>query len=79
MEEKKKSSLLLPVIVGLGLTALVAVIALTDIFDPLIAYIHENSITPVGAILCVVFAIICFYGVYKLLAMLGKSFLPKDD
>lgn len=79
MEEKKKSSLLLPTIVGLGLTALVAVIALTNTFDPLITYIHENSITPVGAILCIFLGAICFYGVYKLLAMLGKSLLPKDE
>ena len=79
MENKK--SFLLPITVGAGLTALVAVIALTNLFDPLIDYIHENSITPLGAILCIIFGIAAFYGVFKILSKLGNNMLPdaEDD
>lgn len=76
---QKKQKYILPIIVGLGIISVMALFAFTDIADPVIKYIHTNSITPLGAVLCLVATAIAFYGVYKLLAKLGESFLPEDD
>ncbi len=76
---QKKRKYILPIIVGLGIISVMALFAFTDIADPVIKYIHTNSITPLGAVLCLVATAIAFYGVYKLLAKLGESFLPEDD
>ncbi len=76
---EKKKSLLLPVSVGVGLTLLVAVIALTDVFYPLINYIHENSITPLGGVLCIILAVVWIVCVYNILTRLGNNMLPDKD
>ena len=70
---------ILPILIGVGLIAIGAIFALTDIASPLMQYIHTNSITPIGAVLCGVAAVVAFYTVYKLLSLLGKSFLPEDE
>lgn len=57
----------------------VLILALTDVASPIVQYIHSDSITPLGVALCIVAAIIAFYGVFKLLAKLGESFLPDED
>lgn len=75
---KNKSSLLLPISVGVGLTLLVVVIATTTTFDSLIDYIHTNSITPIGGILCIIAAGIAFFAVFKILSKLGRTMLPED-
>lgn len=74
-----KQKYILPVIVGLGIIAVMALFAYTDVADPVIEYIHTNSITPLGAILCFVATVVAFYIVYKLLAKLGASLLPEND
>ena len=68
-----------PIIVGLGIIGVILLIASTDIMSPVIEYIHTNSITPIGAIGCIVAAIAFFYLIYKLLIKLGKSLLPSDE
>ncbi len=70
---------ILPLVVGCGIVAVVMVIALTDLADPLINYIHTNTITPAGAILCIIFSGVGFFAVYKLLAKLGTTFLENDE
>lgn len=76
---RTKQKYILPVIVGLGIIAVIALLAYTDVADPVIKYIHTNSITPLGAVLCLVATAIAFYSVYKLLTKLGESFLPEND
>ncbi len=67
---------LVPVTVGIVLVALVAVVALTDLFSPLIVYLHDKEITPLGGILCIAFGILGFYLVFKILVKLGDIMLP---
>lgn len=74
-----KQRYILPTIVGLGIVSVMLLFAYTDFANPAIEYIHTNSITPLGAILCLVATVIAFYSVYKLLAKLGASFLPESD
>lgn len=74
-----KQKYILPIIVGAAIIAVMVLFALTDVTDPVIKYIHTNSITPLGAVLCLVATGIAFYSVYKLLAKLGESFLPEND
>ena len=78
MKTKKKSSPLLPVSVGIGLTLLVVIIATTPTFDPLIDYIHTNSISPMGATICIIAAVFAFFAVFKILSKLGRNMLPED-
>ena len=51
---------------------------LTDLFQPLITYIHAQNITPLQGLFCVLIAALGFYLVFKVLAKLGEYFLPKD-
>ena len=74
-----KRNFVLPILVGAGLIAIGAIFALTDIASPLIQYIHTNSITPIGTLLCGVAAVVAFYTVFKVLSLLGKSFLPEGE
>lgn len=78
MKTKNKSSLLLPICVGVGLTLLVVVIATTTTFDSLVDYIHTNSISPIGAIICIIAAGLAFFTVFKILSKLGRNMLPED-
>ena len=77
--KKGYKKIVLPVFVGLGMIIVILILALTDAASPLIQYLHTDSITPLGVILCVIGAIIAFFGVFKLLAKLGESFLPDED
>ncbi len=77
MDKKTKNKF--PFIVGGGLLALLLILSLTNFFSPLAQYIHDYTITPVGAIGCLVAAVIALYGVYKILSKLGQSLLPEDD
>ena len=74
-----KQKYILPIIVGSAIIAVMALFAFTDVADPVIKYIHTNSITPLGAVICLVATAVAFYSVYKLLVKLGGSFLPEND
>jgi len=73
-----KKQIWIPVSVGVLLIALLLAMALTDLFQPVITYIHSQNITPIQAIICVLAAVLGFYLVFKVLAKLGEYFLPKD-
>lgn len=55
------------------------IFAETEVFAPVIEYIHSDNITPLQGALCIGAAIICFYFVFRLLVFLGKSMLPKKN
>jgi len=67
-----------PISVSLFLISLGLVMAYTDIFQPVIAFIHSKEITPIQAIGCILGAMIGFYIVFHLLVRLGAYFLPND-
>lgn len=73
-----KKLIWIPVTVGLFLIALLAAMAFTDLFQPVITYIHNQQITPLQTVLCLLAAAVGFYLVYKVLAKLGEYFLPKE-
>lgn len=73
-----KKQIWVPVTVGLFLIALLVAMAFTDLFQPVITYIHSQQITPLQAVICVLAAAGGFYLVYKVLTKLGEYFLPKE-
>ena len=52
--------------------------ALTDLFQPVITFIHTQKITPLQAVSCFLAAALGFYLVFKVLTKLGEYFLPKE-
>ena len=73
-----KKQIWIPVSVGVLLIALLLTMALTDLFQPVITFIHTQKISPIQAIICVLAAMLGFYLVFKVLAKLGEYFLPKE-
>lgn len=75
----KKRSALTPVVVGTALIFLMVIMAVTDVFQPLIQFIHTGEITPLQALWCFVATVLAFGLTLKLLIMLGGYFLPKAE
>lgn len=73
-----KNNIWIPIIVGLLLIALLLAMAFTDLFQPVIAFIHNQDLTPLQAVGCIMGSALGFYIVYKVLAKLGEYFLPKE-
>ena len=73
-----KKQIWVPVTVALFLIALLSLMAYSDLFQPVITYIHSQQITPLQTVICLLAAAIGFYLVYKVLAKLGEYFLPKE-
>ncbi len=79
IDRMKKRTAVTPIIVGSALLAVVAVIAVTDVFQPLIEFIHTGEISLVQALWCLVATVVAFGLTLKLLIMLGGYFLPKAE
>ncbi len=75
----KKRTVVTPIVIGAAFLAVVAVIAITDVFEPLIQFIHTGEITGMQALWCMFATIAAFGLAIKLLIMLGGYFLPKAD
>lgn len=75
----KKRSVLTPILVGLAIVALMVIMAVTDIFQPLIQFIHTGEITPIEALWCFLATALAFGLTLKFLIMLGGYFLPKAE
>lgn len=75
----KKRSLLTPVVVGTALIVLMVIMAVTDLFQPLIQFIHTGEITLIQALWCFLATAVAFGLTLKLLIMLGGYFLPKAE
>ncbi len=68
----------LPFGVIIFLIALGGLMAFTDLFQPLIQFIHNQDITPLQAVACIFGALVGFYFVFHLLVRLGAYFLPDE-
>lgn len=68
----------LPISVSLILIGLGATMAFTDLFHPLIVFIHTSNISPLQAVGCILGSFVGFYIVFHLLVRLGAYFLPED-
>jgi hypothetical protein len=65
-----------PVFVLAGLVGTMVIMARTQIFTPLIRFIHQDTISPVEAVLCIVFTGLGFACCYALLNLTCNYFVP---
>lgn len=72
-------SVLKPISILSGILGTVAVMAGTNMFNPLIKFIHQDAITPAEGMLCILFTILGFAGCYVLLNMLCTYFVPRIE
>lgn len=75
----KKRSVVTPIVVGTTLVISMVIMAITDVFQPLIQFIHTGEITPIQALWCFIATAVAFGLTLKLLIMLGGYFLPKAE
>jgi len=68
-----------PVLVLLGIVGLCTLMARTDLFDPLIHFIHTGDITPVQAVMCLLFTVGGFAAYFYLLNLICSYFVPRID
>jgi len=68
----------IPISVSLLFIGLGAIMAFTDLFHPIIVFIHSKNITSLQAGACIFGAVIGFYIVFHVLVRLGAYFLPED-
>ncbi len=70
---------LTPVLVLFGIIGICCLMAGTDIFDPLVRFIHTGDITPGQAVLCLLFTIGGFVAYFYLLNLIYSYFVPRID
>ncbi len=70
-------TVLTPLLVLLGIITSCALMAGTNIFDPLIQFIHTGVITPLQAAVCLVFTVAGFAASFYLLNLLCSYFVPR--
>lgn len=75
----KKRSILTPILVGMAIVVLMVIMAVTEVFQPLIQFIHTGEISPLQALWCFLATALAFGLVLKLLILLGGYFLPKAE
>ena len=67
----------LSILVGIG--GVLALMAGTDHFDPVVRFVHTNAIGPFGTGLCLVFTVLGFAACYFLLNVLCTYFVPRME
>lgn len=70
-------TLITPMLVLLGLIATIALMACSNLFTPLIQFIHTDAITPVQGLACILFSVAGFVICYVLLNLLCSYFVPR--
>jgi len=73
-----KQHIWIPISGGLFLIALLLTMALTDLFQPVITFIHNQEITPLQVVICILGSALGFYLAFKVLVKRGEYFLPKE-
>lgn len=68
-----------PVLVLLGIIGICTLMATTNLFDPLIHFIHTGDITPVQAVICLLFTIGGFAAYLYLLNLICSYFVPRIE
>lgn len=66
-----------PIVVFLLLSSAIALMSGTDLFNPVMGFIHSSSISTAGAGACLLFTIFGFAAYYFLLKMLYAHFIPR--
>ena len=68
-----------PVLVLLGIVGICALMATTNFFDPLIHFIHTGDITPLQAVICLLFTVGGFAAYLYLLNLICSYFVPRIE
>ena len=66
-----------PLFVLSGICGTIAVMAGTNLFNPLVKFIHSEAITPLEAVACLIFTMAGFATSYFLLNILCSYFVPR--
>jgi hypothetical protein len=72
-------TILTPILVLFGFGGTIALMAGTNLFDPLIKFIHSEALTPLEAGACLMFTVLGFAACYFLLNLLCAYFVPRMD
>jgi len=70
---------LTPIAVLAGIIGIMALMAGSNVFDPLIRFIHTGEITPIQAVLCLLFTVGGFAAYLYLLNLICSYFVPRID
>lgn len=70
---------LTPIAVLIGIFGSMGLMAGSNVFDPLIRFIHTGDITPTQAILCLLFTVGAFAAYLYLLNLICSYFVPRID
>jgi len=68
-----------PIAVLVGIFGSMGLMAGSNIFDPLIHFIHTGEITPMQAVLCLLFTVGGFAAYLYLLNLICSYFVPRMD
>jgi len=75
--EDMTRTVITPLFVLFLLLASLILMACSDIFDPVVGFIHNGTITPLQAGACLVFTVAGFSACYSLLNLLCSYFVPR--
>ncbi len=70
---------LTPIAVLAGILGIMGLMAGSNIFDPLIHFIHTGDITPIQAIFCLLFTVGGFAAYLYLLNLICSYFVPRIE
>ena len=70
-------TILTPLAVFSGITGMIVLMAGTNLLDPLIKFIHSETLTPLEAFACLLFTAVGFAASYFLLNTLCSYFIPR--
>ena len=70
-------TILAPLFVLSGICGTIVLMAVTNVFDPLVKFIHNEAITPVEAGACLIFTMAGLGVSYFLLNILCSYFVPR--
>ena len=72
-------TILAPLSILFGIGAVLVLMAGTNLFDPVVMFVHTNTIGPMSTGLCFLFTILGFAGCYYLLNILCTYFVPRME
>ena len=70
---------LTPILILTGMSGIMAVMASTNLFTPLVTFIHTGSIPPTQALACLLFTAFGFAAAFYFLNSLCRYFVPRIE
>jgi hypothetical protein len=79
LEKTMNKTILTPILILGGILGIMAVMALTHLFTPVVAFIHSGSINLSQALVCLLFTVFGFAAAFYYLNSLCRYFVPRID